>query len=101
PDRKRLSKRTGATSVEEFRDEGVLPQALYNYMALLGWKPEDEREILSRRDMIEIFSVERLNASAAIFDRDKLFWVNSQYLSQLPLAAIPPPLEPFLAAAGL
>ncbi len=101
PDRKRLSKRTGAASVEEFRSQGVLPQALYNYLALLGWTPGDEREILSRREMAEVFAVERLNASAAIFDRDKLFWVNSQYLSRLPLAAILPHLAPFLAAAGL
>ncbi len=101
PDKKRLSKRTGATSVEEFRDEGVLPQALYNYMALLGWSPGGDREILSRGEMAAIFSTDRLNASAAIFDREKLFWVNAQYLSQLPLAAILPHLEPFLAAAGL
>jgi len=78
PDRKRLSKRTGAASVEEFRAEGVLPQALYNYMALLGWAPGDDLEILTRREMIEIFAVERLNASAAVFDREKLIWVNSQ-----------------------
>jgi len=101
PDKKRLSKRTGATSVEEFRAEGALPQALYNYMALLGWTPGGEREILSRREMIELFAVDRLNASAAVFDREKLFWVNSQYLSQLPLAAILPHLEPFLAEVGL
>jgi glutamyl-tRNA synthetase len=101
PDRKRLSKRTGATSVEEFRAEGVLPQALYNFMALLGWTPGDDREILSRREMAAVFSVDRLNASAAIFDREKLLWMNSQYLSQLPLAAILPHLAPFLAAAGL
>jgi len=101
PDRKRLSKRTGATSVEEFRAEGVLPQALYNYMALLGWAPGDDLEILTRREMIEIFAVERLNASAAVFDREKLIWVNSQYLSSLPLAEILPHLAPFLAEAGI
>jgi glutamyl-tRNA synthetase len=101
PDRKRLSKRTGAASVEEFRAEGVLPQALYNYMALLGWAPGDDREILTRREMIEIFAVERLNASAAVFDREKLIWVNSQYLSSLPLAEILPHLAPFLAEAGI
>ncbi|HEY8020864.1 MAG TPA: glutamate--tRNA ligase family protein, partial [Thermoanaerobaculia bacterium] len=96
-----LSKRTGAASVEEFRAEGVLPQALYNYMALLGWAPGDDREILTRREMIEIFAVERLNASAAVFDREKLIWVNSQYLSSLPLAEILPHLAPFLAEAGI
>jgi glutamyl-tRNA synthetase len=101
PDRKRLSKRTGATSVEEFRAEGVLPQALYNYMALLGWTPPGGEEVLSRREMAEIFTVDRLNASAAVFDREKLFWMNGQYLSRLPLATILPHLEPFLAEAGL
>jgi glutamyl-tRNA synthetase len=101
PDKKRLSKRTGAASVEEFRAEGVLPQALYNYMALLGWTPGDEREILSRREMVEIFSVDRLNASAAVFDREKLFWMNGQYLSRLPLSTILPHLAPFLAEVGL
>ena len=101
PDRKRLSKRTGATSVEEFRAEGVLPQALYNFMALLGWTPPGEQEILSRREMAEIFAVDDLNASAAVFDREKLFWMNGQYLSRLPLAAILPHLQPFLAEAGL
>src|SRR5689334_15288852 len=80
PDKKRLSKRTGATSVEEFRAEGILPQALYNFMALLGWNPGDDRELFTRKELAEIFSVERLNASAAVFDREKLLWMNAQYL---------------------
>jgi glutamyl-tRNA synthetase len=101
PDKKRLSKRTGATSVEEFRSEGILPQALYNFMALLGWTPGDDREILSRREMAEIFSADRLNASAAVFDREKLLWMNAQYLSRLPVAEILPHLQPFLEPLGL
>ncbi|HXO42720.1 MAG TPA: glutamate--tRNA ligase [Thermoanaerobaculia bacterium] len=100
-DKKRLSKRSGATSVEEFRAEGILPQALYNYLALLGWSPGDDREILSRSEMIALFSVDRLNASAAVFDREKLTWVNSQYLSSLSLAELLPHLQPFLAEVGL
>ncbi len=100
-DKKRLSKRFGATSVEEFRAEGFLPQALYNYLALLGWSPGGDREILSRDEMIALFSVDRLNASAAVFDPEKLSWVNAQYLSSLPLAGLLPHLEPFLAEAGL
>ena len=100
-DRKRLSKRSGATSVEEFRAEGFLPQALYNYLALLGWNPGDEREIMSRREMAEAFSVDRLNDSPAIFDREKLSWVNAQYLSSLPLAEVLVHLQPFLEQAGL
>ncbi len=101
PDKKRLSKRYGATSVEEFRNEGILPQALYNFLALLGWNPGDDREILSRDEMIRAFSVDRLNASAAVFDREKLWWMNSQYLAALDHQALLPYLEPFLAQAGL
>jgi glutamyl-tRNA synthetase len=100
-DKKRLSKRSGATSVEEFRAEGILPQALYNYLALLGWSPGGDREILSRDEMIALFSVDRLNASPAVFDREKLTWVNAQYLSNLPLAELLPHLWPFLAEVGL
>ncbi len=101
PDRKRLSKRTGAASVEEFRDQGILPQALYNFLALLGWSPGDGREVMSRREMIEAFTVERLVPSAAIFDYDKLRWMNAQYLSGEPLDEVMSHLEPFLAEAGL
>ena len=100
-DKKRLSKRSGATSVEEFRAEGILPQALYNYLALLGWSPGGDREILSRAEMIALFSVDRLNASPAVFDLEKLTWVSSQYLSSLPLAELLPHLRPFLAEVGL
>src|SRR5262249_30796332 len=101
PDKKRLSKRAGATSVEEFRAEGFLPQALYNFLALLGWSPGDDREILSRREMAEIFSVDRLNASAAVFDREKLLWMNAQYLSRLSVEEILSQLRPFLESLGV
>ncbi|MCB1055569.1 MAG: glutamate--tRNA ligase [Acidobacteria bacterium] len=100
-DRKRLSKRTGATSVEEFRDQGLLPQALYNALALLGWSPGDDLEVMPREEMIARFTVERLNAAAAVFDRDKLAWINGQYMSGLPLEELLPHLEPFLEEVGL
>ena len=100
-DKKRLSKRYGATSVEEFRNEGILPQALYNFLALLGWNPGDDREILSRDEMIQLFDVDRLNASAAVFDREKLLWMNAQYLSMLDAEALRPHLQPFLEPVGL
>jgi glutamyl/glutaminyl-tRNA synthetase len=100
-DKKRLSKRFGATSVEEFRAEGFLPQALYNYLALLGWSPGGDREILSRQEMVALFTVDRLNASAAVFDREKLSWFNAHYLSSLPIADLMPNLAPFLAEVGL
>ncbi len=101
PGRKRLSKRTGAASVEEFRDQGILPQALYNYLALLGWSPGDDREVMSRQEMIDAFTVERLVPSAAAFDYDKLRWMNAQYLSGEPLAEVLDHLAPFLAEVGL
>ncbi len=101
PDKKRLSKRTGATSVEEFRDQGLLPAALYNYLALLGWSPGGDLEQMSREQMIELFTVERLNGSAAVFDVDKLGWMNAQYMSGQPLDELMPYLQPFLDTAGL
>ncbi|MES1210776.1 MAG: glutamate--tRNA ligase, partial [Acidobacteriota bacterium] len=101
PDKKRLSKRYGATSVEEFQNEGVLPQALYNFMALLGWSPGEDREILSRDEMIALFDVNRLNASAAVFDREKLLWMNSQYMLKQTVEELRPYLQPFLDQYGL
>jgi glutamyl-tRNA synthetase len=101
PDKKRLSKRYGATSVEEFRNEGILPQALYNFLALLGWSPGDDREIMTRDEMIQLFSVDRLNASPAVFDREKLLWMNSQYMARHSTAELMPHLRSFLEQAGL
>jgi glutamyl-tRNA synthetase len=100
-DKKRLSKRTGAASVEEFRAQGILPQALYNFLALLGWNPGDERELFTREELIQAFSVERLNQSAAVFDLEKLSWMNAQYLSSLPLPEVVAHLAPFLAEASI
>jgi glutamyl-tRNA synthetase len=101
PDKKRLSKRYGATSVEEFRNEGILPQALYNFLALLGWSPGGDREVMTREEMIQLFTVDRLNASPAVFDREKLLWMNSQYMSRHSIAELMPDLQPFLEQAGL
>lgn len=100
-DKKRLSKRTGATSVEEFRDQGLLPQALYNALALLGWSPGEDLEVMDREEMIRRFTVDRIHAAAAVFDRDKLAWINGQYMSGLPLEDLMPHLEPFLAQVEL
>jgi len=81
PDKRRLSKRHGATSVDEFRKMGVLPEALFNYLALLGWSPGDDREIFSREELIREFSLNRISKQNAVFDEKKLFWINSQYIS--------------------
>ena len=100
-DKKRLSKRTGATSVEEFRDQGVLPEALFHYLALLSWSPADEREILPREEMAALFSLDDLGSSAAVFDPEKLAWVNAQFLSSQPNRDILHHLHPFLDQIGL
>ena len=82
-DRERLSKRHGATSIANFRDMGVLPEALVNYLALLGWAPSGgTREIFSLKDLVKEFSLERVTPSAAVFDMEKLYWLNRQYIKQ-------------------
>ncbi|NOX37347.1 MAG: glutamate--tRNA ligase [Calditrichaeota bacterium] len=82
PDRKRLSKRHGATSVDEYRQKGILADALFNYLALLGWSPGDDREILSRDEILQRFSLEGISRNNAVFDEKKLIWMNGQYISQ-------------------
>lgn len=79
-DRKKLSKREASVSVAEFRDQGYLPEALNNFIALLGWSHPDGQEIFSLTDMEQAFDLKRLHASAAFFDRTKLKWMNAQYL---------------------
>jgi glutamyl-tRNA synthetase len=83
-DRKKLSKRHGAAAVEEWRDAGILSEALVNYLALLGWAPGGDREILSRSEMEKEFSLERVGASPSVFDPEKLLWMNSQYIAKMP-----------------
>jgi len=100
-DKKRLSKRSGAASVEEYRDQGILPDALFNYLALLGWSPGDDREIMSREEMAELFSVDRIVGSAAVFDPEKLGWMNARYMSEVAYDDLLPHLAPFLAEHDL
>ncbi|HGY56173.1 MAG TPA: glutamate--tRNA ligase [Caldithrix abyssi] len=83
PDKRPLSKRHGAASVEEFRREGILPEAMFNYLSLLGWSPGDDREVMVREEIIRAFSLERVNKSAAVFDPKKLLWLNGQYIMNL------------------
>ncbi|HEX6679579.1 MAG TPA: glutamate--tRNA ligase [Gaiellaceae bacterium] len=84
PDGKKLSKRHGAITVEEFRREGFIPEALVNYLALLGWSYDDHTEIMSREELIERFSLERVGKSSATFDYEKLTHMNGVYLRALP-----------------
>ena len=82
-DRERLSKRHGATSIANFREMGVLPEALVNYLALLGWAPSGgTREIFSREELVKEFSLERVTPSPAVFDMEKLYWLNRHYLKE-------------------
>ncbi|MYE69633.1 MAG: glutamate--tRNA ligase, partial [Gemmatimonadetes bacterium] len=83
PDGKRLSKRHGARAVEAFEAEGVLPDAMVNFLALLGWSPGTDEELLSRDDLIERFSLERVLKKGAVFDAAKLFWMNGQYIARM------------------
>jgi glutamyl-tRNA synthetase len=84
PDGKRLSKRHGSVSVDDFRAAGYLPEAIMNFVALLGWAPDGETTIMSRDELVERFSLERVGASPATFDYDKLDWMNGVYLRELP-----------------
>ena len=88
PDKVRLSKRHGAASVGELIEQGVLPEALFNYLCLLGWSPGDDREIMSREEVIDAFDLSRINRSAAVFDMKKLFWLNGRYIAELPFETV-------------
>ncbi len=99
-DRSKLSKRRGATSVAEFREEGILPGALVNYLALLGWSHPEGRDVLARGELVESFSLERVSPSAAAFDEDKLLWINSHHIREEPLDTVVGLARPLVEAAG-
>ncbi|MFZ4585809.1 MAG: glutamate--tRNA ligase [Acidimicrobiia bacterium] len=90
PDRSKLSKRHGSVSLDEFRHEGYLPEALVNYVALLGWSPADGREILSMADLISEYDLDRATHTAAVFDYAKLGWMNGEYIRAKELDQIAP-----------
>jgi nondiscriminating glutamyl-tRNA synthetase len=79
-DRSKMSKRHGSTSVVAYRNQGYLPEALVNFLALLGWAPEGEEEIFSMEQLIEKFSLDRVSKSPAVFDMEKLKWINGAYI---------------------
>jgi glutamyl-tRNA synthetase len=85
PDKQRLSKRHGATSVMAYADEGYLPEAFFNFLSLLGWSPGDDREVFARDELTSLFSLEGAGKANAVFGLDKLDWFNSQYLRAMPL----------------
>src|SRR3989338_10631226 len=100
PDRTKLSKRHGATSLGEYMNQGFLADALFNYLALLGWNPGDEREIMSRDEIIRDFAIERMVKSPAIFDVKKLSWMNGMYIRKQSPKEILSHTKSFIQKAG-
>lgn len=101
PDRSKLSKRHGATSVEEFRSQGYLPEAIINYLTLLAGQPGNDEEIFSLEDTVKVFDFSKMSQKAAVYDVKKLTWMNGQYLSSLPLDRIVEAAIPFFKEKGL
>lgn len=100
-DRTKLSKRHGATSVSAYAEEGFLPDAMLNYLTLLGWSSPDGLEVFSRQYAIEKFSLDRVNAAAAVFDPQKFDWLNGQYIHAMTPAELAPLVRPFFDAPWL
>jgi glutamyl-tRNA synthetase len=101
-DGKKLSKRHGATAVGDYQHLGILPQAMVNFLALLGWSPGGEfNEVMTLDELIQAFSEDHLLKKAAVFDPQKLEWMNGQHLSRIPLADLEPRVTPLIIAAGL
>lgn len=100
-DGKKLSKRHGATAVGDYQHQGLLPQAMLNFLALLGWSPGGDREVMTMQEMIEFFSPDGLQRKAAIFDPKKLEWMNGQHLSMMPLDKLEPTVTRAIVDAGL
>ena len=101
PDRTRLSKRHGATSVRAYREAGYLPEAFFNYIALLGWGTTESQDIFSKEELIEAFSLERCQKSSAVFDPEKLLWMNGYYIRKASPKRILTLSLPFLKEAGI
>jgi glutamyl-tRNA synthetase len=100
-DGKKLSKRHGATAVGDYRHQGILPSAMVNFLALLGWSPGGDREVMTLDEMVTLFSTDGLQKKAAIFDPRKLEWMNGQHLSRTPAAELEPLVTPLMIEAGI
>jgi glutamyl-tRNA synthetase len=101
PDRTRMSKRHGATSVASYQDEGFLPEAFRNFLALMGWSSGDDSEFMRTDELIRRFSLEAVSRTNAVFDRAKLEWYNTQYLQKLPVEELLPAVQAELERAGI
>jgi glutamyl-tRNA synthetase len=100
-DKKRLSKRHGATSVTEYARQGYLPEAMVNFLALLGWSPGTDQEIFTREELVAEFTLDGVSGSNAVFNPEKLDWMNAQHIARMPPQAIVERIRPLLEAAGL
>jgi len=96
PDRSKLSKRHGATSITEYQEQGYLPEAMFNFLVLLGWALDDKTELLTKDEIVKHFSLERISKTAAVFNKDKLDWMNGVYLRGLSLEEFVQRAMPFL-----
>jgi glutamyl/glutaminyl-tRNA synthetase len=101
PDKKRLSKRHGATSVTEYQRAGYLPEAMVNFLALLGWSPGGDREVLTRDELIQLFTLEGISGGNAVFNPEKLDWFNQQHIARLPPLELLSRIKSRLIDAGL
>lgn len=101
PDKSKLSKRHGATSVIEYREQGYLPEALVNFMVLLGWNPGDEREIFTIKELIKEFSLKKVHKAGAVFNIEKLDWINKEHIKNKSLKEFTELCIPFLVEANL
>ncbi|MBT3878937.1 MAG: glutamate--tRNA ligase, partial [Candidatus Scalindua sp.] len=100
-DGSRMSKRHGATSVTDYRTKGYLPDAIINFIALLGWSPGHDQELLTRQEMIEKFTLKRVNKTSSQFDFTKLDWMNSKYIQNLPVGDLVREVQPYIKDANL
>jgi len=101
PDKKRLSKRHGATSVMEYARQGYLPEAMFNFLALLGWSPGTDQELFSRDELVNAFGLEGISGGNAVFNPEKLDWFNQQHIMRLAPDELARRLKPLLEAQGL
>ena len=101
PDKKRLSKRHGATSVMEYARQGYLPEAMFNFLALLGWSPGGNQELYTRDELVRVFALEGISGGNAVFNPEKLDWFNQQHIALMAPTELERRLEPLFTAAGL
>ena len=98
-DRQKMSKRHGATSIMQYRESGYLPEAVFNFLALLGWSPEGEQEILGRDEIVKQFSLSRVAKNPAVFDLDKLNWLNAQHIKRKAIMELGEMFKPYLKSS--